>query len=166
MTSPLVETWATAAAALVLLGAAVGDLRTRLVPNWVPALLGCVGLALHLARGDLRWSLLAAALVFAVTLGLWSLRLMGGADAKLIPAVTTLLPASHTLELLLFITLCGGVLSTAYLVLRCLPPLPARRRRPRLLRYLRLEQRRTREANALPYVVAVCAGTLIALAKG
>lgn len=155
---------ADAAAVLVLLHAAVSDLRTRMVSNRVPALLCAIGLAVHLARGDLHLSLLAAAAAFSLTLVLWLLRLMGGADAKLIPAATTLLPASHVPDLLLLIAISGGVLSLAYLVLRRLP-LSSRRPASTLLRYLRLEQRRTLRANALPYVVAVCAGTLIALAR-
>ena len=153
-------------AAIILLYAALSDLRSRTVANWVSAVLASIGLALHLAQGTLGASLLAASCVLALTLVLWAFRLMGGADAKLIPAVTTLLPLGHVPGLLLTVALSGGVLSAIYLVLRGLKLPAAGRGSSRLLRQLRREQRRSRQANALPYVVAVCAGTLIALARG
>ena len=110
--------------------------------------------------------LLGATLVLAVTMLFWRMGMMGGADAKLIPAVTTLLPSSHVPQLLICVAFSGGVLSAVYLTLRHLPTLELRRNSLALLRRLRIEQRRARRANALPYVVAICAGTLIALAKG
>ena len=154
-----------AAAIGFLLYAAASDILFRSVPNRVSVAIACIGLSIHLACGGAVTCLLVATLVLAVTVLLWKLGMMGGADAKLIPAVTMLLPSSHVPELLICVAFSGGVLSAFYLALRHLPVL-AQRRSVALLRRLRIEQRRARRADALPYVVAICAGTLIALAKG
>ena len=91
--------------------------------------------------------------------------MMGGADAKLIPAATMLLHPSHVPELLICMAFSGGLLSALYLALRHLPILVPRRSSVAVLRRFRIEQRRARRADALPYVVAICAGTVIALAR-
>ena len=93
------------------------------------------------------------------------LGMIGGADAKLIPAATMLLPPAHVPELLICIAFSGGLLSAFYLTLRHLPVLVQQRTSATLLRRFRIEQRRSRRADALPYVVAICAGTFIALAR-
>ena len=124
-----------------------------------------LGLSIDLIRGDAVAALVIATLVLAVTVLLWRLGMMGGADAKLTPAVTMLLPPGHVPELLICVAFSGGLLSAFYLALRCFP-IPEQRRSPvALLRRFRIEQRRARRADALPYVVAICAGTLIALAR-
>ncbi len=166
MTSVPLTQIAEAAAIGILLYAAASDILLRSVPNRASIAIACIGLSIHLARGDAAIGLLVAMLVLAATALLWRLGLMGGADAKLIPAVTTLLPSSHVPELLICVAFSGGVLSAFYLALRHLPLLARRRGSVALLRRLRIEQRRARRADALPYVVAICAGTLIALAKG
>ena len=166
MTGALLIEIADAAAIGILLYAAASDILLRSVPNPVSVAVACIGLSIHLARGDAGIGLLVATLVLFATMLLWKLGMMGGADAKLIPAVTTLLPSSHVPELLICVAFSGGVLSALYLTLRHLPILTLRRNSLALLRRLRIEQRRARRANALPYVVAICAGTLIALAKG
>ena len=165
MTTTLLIEILDAAAIGLLLYAAASDILLRSVPNRVSVAIACIGLSIHLACGGAVTCLLVAMLVLAVTVLLWKLGMMGGADAKLIPAVTMLLPSSHVPELLICVAFSGGVLSALYLALRHLPVL-ARRRSVALLRRLRIEQRRARRADALPYVVAICAGTLIALAKG
>jgi prepilin peptidase CpaA len=166
MTSTLLIEVFDAAAIGFLLYAAARDILLRSVPNRVSVAIACIGLSIHLACGGAVTCLLVATLVLAVTVLLWKLGMMGGADAKLIPAVTMLLPSSHVPELLICVAFSGGVLSAFYLALRHLPVLARRRNSVALLRRLRIEQRRARRADALPYVVAICAGTLIALAKG
>lgn len=157
---------ATAASIALLLYAAAKDILVRSVPNRVSLAIAGIGLSIDLARGDATSGLMVATLVFAATILLWRLGVMGGADAKLIPAVTMLLPPSHVPELLVCVAFSGGLLSALYLALRHLPVVVQRRSSPAVLRRLRIEQRRARKADALPYVVAICAGTFIALAKG
>ena len=155
-----------AAAIAILLYAAASDILIRSVPNQVSVALVSIGLSIDLARGDAIAGLVVATLVFASTILLWKLGMTGGADAKLIPAATMLLPPSHVPELLICVAFSGGLLSVLYLALRHLPILVPRRSSAAVLRRFRIEQRRARRADALPYVVAICAGTLIALARG
>jgi prepilin peptidase CpaA len=166
MTSMILIEIADVAAISILLYAAASDVLLRSVPNKLSVAIVCIGLSIHLARGDAATSLLAATLVLAATILLWKLGMMGGADAKLLPAVTMLLPPGHVPELLICVAFSGGVLSAFYLALRHLPILVQPRSSIAVLRRFRIEQRRARRADALPYVVAICAGTLIALAKG
>ena len=153
-------------AIIFLLYAAASDILIRSVPNRISVALAGIGLFTSLARDDAVAGLTVATLVFASTILLWKLGMMGGADAKLIPATTMLLPPSHVPELLICIAFSGGLLSVLYLALRHLPILVPRRSSVAVLRRLRIEQRRAHRADALPYVVAICAGTLIALARG
>lgn len=154
-----------AASVAVLLYAAASDILYRSVPNRVSVALVVLGLSIDLARGGAVAALVVAMLVLAVTVVLWRLGMMGGADAKLIPAVTMLLPPSHVPELLICVAFSGGLLSAFYLALRFFPIQKWNRSPVALLRRFRIEQRRARRADALPYVVAICAGTLIALAR-
>jgi len=157
---------AIAASVAILLYAAASDILVRSVPNRVSISIAGLGLFVDLARGDAASGMMIATLVFASTVLLWRLGVMGGADAKLIPAVTMLLPPGRVPELLVCVAFSGGLLSALYLALRHLPTLVQRRSPVAVLRRLRIEQRRACRADALPYVVAICAGTFIALAKG
>lgn len=166
MTTALLIDMSIAASVAILLYAAASDILVRSVPNRVSVAIAGIGLSIDLARGDAAAGLLVATLVLSATVLLWRLGLMGGADAKLIPAVTMLLPPGHVPDLLVCVAFSGGVLSALYLALRHLPILVRRRNPAALLRRFRIEQRRARRADALPYVVAICAGTVIALARG
>lgn len=157
---------AIAASVAILLYAAASDILVRSVSNHVSVAIIGIGLSIGLTRGDAIAGLVIALFVLAATTLLWKLGMMGGADAKLIPSVTMLLPPGHVPQLLVCVAFSGGLLSVIYLVLRHVPLLGQHRSSVAVLRRFRIEQRRARRADALPYVVAICAGTLIALAKG
>ncbi|MGZ8496213.1 MAG: A24 family peptidase, partial [Candidatus Binatia bacterium] len=106
------------AIAIVLLFAAAGiDLRERIIPNRLVALVAANGLLLGLvSRPEWIWiSLLAAVAVFVGLGFLAHFRLIGGGDVKLISAVTLLVPPELIGLLLLSIALVGGVISCGYL---------------------------------------------------
>ena len=166
MTTSLLISIATAAAVAVLLYAAATDILVRSVSNQISLAIVVIGASIDLARGDVIAGLVIALSVLAATTLFWKLGMMGGADAKLIPSVTMLLPPDHVPQLLVCVAFSGGLLSVIYLVLRHLPLLGQHQSPTAVLRRFRIEQRRARRADALPYVVAICAGTLIALAKG
>ncbi|MFN4177980.1 prepilin peptidase [Phenylobacterium sp.] len=96
--------------------AAVTDLRSRLIPNtlvlWVIAAGGAARL---LTAGPHAWlSLAIAGAVFAPLAVLAYRDLIGGGDAKMIPAATLLVEPSQTFGLLLAIAVAGGALSAFY----------------------------------------------------
>lgn len=95
-----------ACTALVMI-AAVYDLRTRRIPNWLTTLGLLGGIAGHAALGSFagaQASLLGAAVVGAVPLLLWRLGLVGGGDVKIVMAVGAICHASLGM-MLVFIAL-------------------------------------------------------------
>jgi prepilin peptidase CpaA len=100
-----------------LFAAGVSDFRHRIIPNRLVALTAACGVTLRLLA-DPRSLLVSIAAAVGVLLLLGTLAhedIVGGGDAKLIAAVTLLVPASHVFGLLLWIAIGGGVLSALYL---------------------------------------------------
>jgi len=96
--------------------AAVTDLRSRLIPNtlvlWVIAAGGAARL---LTTGSHAWLSLAIAVAVFAPLAVLAYRdVIGGGDAKMIPAATLLVEPSQTFGLLLAIAVAGGALSAFY----------------------------------------------------
>ena len=98
------------------------DLFTMTIPNRVSLVLiaafvlilpfapmGWHGLANHLGAG---------ALMLVVGIGLFSLRLLGGGDAKLLACIALWFGFEFLLEYLTLAAICGGVLSIAILAFR------------------------------------------------
>ena len=154
-----------AAGALLILAAA-HDLAARTVPNPVPILLALLGAVLQLAAGHLPASLGAALAVFIAAAFCWRRGWLGGADAKLLGAVSLLVAPRLVPSLLLAIALAGGALALLYLALRRLVRKP-RARRPASLagRILRAEAWRIARRGSLPYAAAIAAGTLFSMSR-
>ena len=170
MTWPLsvyVAPLAIALATALLAYAAFNDLATRRIPNWVSALVALLGHALRIQAGQFAAGLIVAALAFGGLYLLWTRGWIGGGDVKLLAATTLLAPPDQVLNLLLAVSLAGGVLSVIYLLLirLRLPPLPAGSRTP-LRRVLRAEGWRIRRRGPLPYACAISAGGLLTLLGG
>jgi len=137
--------------------AAVTDLRTRIIPDgavlWV---LGMGALARLFAEGwtGTAISLLVAAALFVPLAAMTHRGLVGGGDAKMIPAATLLVPVGHVFGLLLVIALAGGVLAGLYHAVyffRRSPLPPSSGQAP--------------AAPTLPYGVAILAGVAFILAR-
>lgn len=148
----------------LLLAAALHDLMTRTVPNWMPlALAGC---AAALAAFDLRltWGIGFGLTVFLGSLICWWRGWMGGADVKLLGAAAIVIAPSSSVTFLLAVSLAGGILAILYLAGRFIVPRPPPRRPAHLLpRILRVEAWRIRHRGPLPYACAIAAGTIFAL---
>lgn len=114
--------------ALLAMVAAVYDLRSRRIPNWLSALGVLGGVVGHAAMGyaaaggdfALRaagYSLLGAVVVGAVPLVLWRFGAVGGGDVKIIMAVGAVCHASIGMTLVFFalsLTACFGVIKLAW----------------------------------------------------
>lgn len=164
----LVASCLTASAAAVLVFAAGRDLATRRIPNRVSAALALLGAGLQLHAGQLGPALVAAAAVFGGMYALWRFGWIGGADVKLLSAAALLVPPDRVGALLLAVSLAGGALAAAYLLLaRLRLPTPAGTGGRGLVgRVLRAEARRIRRGGPLPYAVAIGAGALMILCEG
>ncbi len=114
-----------AALALALVAASIGDIRARIIPNWLN---GGIALAAPLwwwATGVSPWPGVAVQLGFSGLLllvfsGAFAARAMGGGDVKLIAALGLWLPPLPGLRMLVVMALAGGALTLAMLAGRAL----------------------------------------------
>jgi len=109
--------------AVMLAAAAVGDLRSREIPNWLNAAIALLALPFWLSTGLSVWPDMAvhagvAAGVFALFALLFHFGLMGGGDVKMIGALALWLPAQAVLNLLIVMSIAGGVLTLVMLLRR------------------------------------------------
>ncbi len=153
---------------LLLLLAAITDLAWRIIPNRIPVLVGGIGLLTQYIAGTERAGLMRATIVLVICLLLWWLRIIGGGDAKLLPAVALCVPQTQTLALYMAITFAGAALGLVYLGLRPLlrnRPIspPSGRAVARWRRALRVERWRIGHGGPLPYGVAIAAGAMFVI---
>ena len=112
MTAP--PSWIQAALTLLVLVAAVIDVRTRRIPNWLSGAGIVAGFGL---QGALRgWSglgeaAMGAGLAFLVYFLLFALRAMGGGDVKLMMAVGALAGVSNWFTIFILASISGGIIA-------------------------------------------------------
>jgi prepilin peptidase CpaA len=85
------------ACAVLVMVAAIYDLKTRRIPNWLTTMGLFGGIAAHAALGSVpaaSASLLGAAVVGAGPLLLWRFGLVGGGDVKIVMAIGAICHAS------------------------------------------------------------------------
>ena len=105
-----------AALAIALLVAAVSDLRTRLIHNWLTFGIAAAAPAYWWASGLSLWPGVAGQVglglaAFAILAGLFAAGAMGGGDVKLLTALALWLPWQPFLKLVVVMALLGGVLT-------------------------------------------------------
>ena len=108
-------------AVLMALAAAVWDLRTRTIPNWLNATIALLAIPFWWASGLDLWPDMIIQLGIGVALfGAFALAFalgaMGGGDVKLIGALGLWLPLSAVMPLLVIMSLVGGVLTIGMLI--------------------------------------------------
>lgn len=139
---------------VLLAAAALSDVATMEIPNWISLGLA-VGYVPAAALAGLDWTLISAhlgfgAAAFAVCALLFSLGLMGGGDAKLIAAAAVWTGWAALPSFVLATAVAGGVLALAALAARCVAApsasLPA------------FANRLLEPGQGVPYAVAIAAG--------
>ena len=161
-------------AAGLLVYAALHDIAARTVPNWLPAALLVLGLALRLRDHTLLSALAVAAGTFVLLLGPWIAGAMGGGDVKLWAATVLLIPPLLPQELGFFLRvfIVGGVLAAVYLMLcqvlrrpqvALAAPGGGLRSGGLAARVLRVERWRIGRRAPLPYACAIAGGALLTL---
>lgn len=143
----------------LLVAAAFWDLATMTIPNWLSLTVAALFPVAAVAAG-LPWWVIAFNIGFglAALLGcffLFNANVLGGGDAKLIPAAAMWTGAAGFAPFAIVMTLCGGLLALVLLVLRRLMK-PAEGQ-PAFLNRL-LDRKR-----GAPYGVAIAAGAIFAL---
>jgi len=102
------------------LAAAVTDIRTRKIPNALVLALGAGSLVAAVATGLIPALSYLAALAICVAIGtiVYSFRLLGGGDVKLLAFSAAALGFHDGLAFVLYVALCGGVAGVLYSLLR------------------------------------------------
>ncbi len=160
---------------IALLSSAATDLKERIIPNELVLVIALSGLLLGLTMrpGYFCISLVAAALVF-LALGVHChYGAIAGGDAKLMAAVTLLVPPAHIGELLMAIALAGGVVSCVYLGASYLVrtpcsaswDAPAENAVNSIAEWARAERIRIASRKQVPYAIAILGGVVWYVAK-
>ena len=139
--------------------AAVRDLTTMTIPNWMSLVLLAAFVPAALTTG-LEWRDLGIHLgiglaALAVGMGLFALRVIGGGDAKLMAALALWMGPDAVLIFVLWTAVAGGLFSLALILSRArfsafAPSLP------------RWAGRLLAPGGDIPYGVAIAAGALLA----
>jgi len=164
-----------AATLLVLVVAAGVDLKRRIIPNETVALVALGGIALAaLTRPSSLWiGLPAAFLLLLGCLVFAHFDFFGAGDAKMMAAVSLLVPPERIAGLLMGVALAGGLLSLAYLCARrrIVRGQASRHRAkwPRLLppalrRLRRNERARILSGRSVPYSLAILGAVVVYVA--
>jgi prepilin peptidase CpaA len=99
---------------LLVVAAAVFDLRQRRIPNWLAASGLVAGIAMNtfLFESDGFWtSLKGAGLALLIYVPLFALRAMGAGDAKLMAAVGSITGPMNWVGIMILTSLFGGLLA-------------------------------------------------------
>jgi prepilin peptidase CpaA len=96
------------------------DLRERIIPNEIVAVVAVCGLLLGAMNWPAQlWLSVVVAIAALYALGMaCRMNVLGGGDAKLISALTLMTPPSRAGALFLYIACAGGALSCVYLSIR------------------------------------------------
>ena len=116
-----ISTFLAVALLALLLVAAVGDLRTREIPNWLNGAIALLAIPYWLANGlpvwpDMLIQIGIALAIFFLFALLFHFGAMGGGDVKMVSAVALWLPLVALLNLLVIMSIAGGVLTLAMLI--------------------------------------------------
>ncbi len=143
----------------LVIAAALSDLTTMRIPNWLsgsvivgfcPAALA-VGLPLDVVA--LNGGVAVVALL--IGMGLFALRVIGGGDAKLIAAACLWLGPAAVVPFIVYTAVFGGMLSIGLMVAR-------RDAAPHLAGAPGWVQTLLTSKGDIPYGIAICAGALMA----
>jgi prepilin peptidase CpaA len=104
-----------------LLAAAVGDWRTRTIPNWLNAAIALGAIPFWWASGLALWPDVAervgiAVVVLFVFFLAFQFGQMGGGDVKMLFALALWLPRMAVFQLIVVMAIAGGVLTLAMLI--------------------------------------------------
>jgi prepilin peptidase CpaA len=102
---------------ILVIIAAMTDVTSYKIPNWLTALTAVLFFPMALWTGmplvEFGWHLLAGAVLFFLGYAFFALGLFGGGDAKLMAAAGLWFGATNSVEFIVLTTLVGGVLALA-----------------------------------------------------
>jgi prepilin peptidase CpaA len=106
---------------LMMIAAAISDLRSRTISNELNAAIALLAIPFWIATGLTLWPDVpvqfgAAFGVFLIFAGLFAIGGMGGGDVKMIGAVMLWIPVPLFLPMLTVMAIAGGILSAVMLI--------------------------------------------------
>jgi prepilin peptidase CpaA len=135
--------------AVMLLIAAIGDIRARVIPNRLNMAIALLAPVWWWATGEHSYAMLLhlafAAGALALFGALFAMGMMGGGDVKLITVLALWLAPSDMLEMLVWMAIAGGILTLIMLIIHALRRAPGR--------------------PEVPYGVAIVAATFLVMAN-
>lgn len=134
--------------ALLMIAAAVSDLRSRTISNGLNGAIALLAIPFWFANGLTFWPDMAlqfggAFAVFLLFIGLFAIGAMGGGDVKMIGAVMLWIPLPLFMPTLTVMAVAGGILSAVMLI--------------------HIKMRPSEKPVEVPYGVAIAAAGLWAL---
>jgi prepilin peptidase CpaA len=139
--------------------AAIVDVSSRRIPNWLSGAALLAGLLVHAWQDGLTGILMAlagAALGLAILLPLYAINAMGAGDVKLLTGIGALVGPQMLVSVAVYALIAGGVMSLIVLA-----------HRRRLLTFAHdiivLHRPPTRSGETAPYAVAIAAGVYLSL---
>jgi prepilin peptidase CpaA len=104
--------------AAALVHAAWGDLRTRIIPNWLNLAIAAGAPIWWWANGWTVWpdviiQIGIAVVIFMIFAGCFAIGAMGGGDVKLITALSLWLPLAPLVRMLFVMAIIGGIVTLA-----------------------------------------------------
>jgi prepilin peptidase CpaA len=162
MSPEIVRTIVVGLFAALVIGAAVKDLSSFTIPNWISAMLALAFAPAALIAGDslgaIGLSFAVAFGVLAVAAGMFALGWIGGGDAKLMAAASLWVGLPGLAPFALYTSLAGGALALILVALRSTWIRPFAEAGPAWARRL------ATPGEAAPYGVAIAIGALGAFA--
>lgn len=148
MANPMIAQALSAVLAVLMIAAAISDIRTRTISHALNGAMAALAIPFWIFAGLPFWPEIAsqigiAVATFAVFAGLFFLGGMGGGDVKMVGAVMLWVRPDLALPALTLVALSGGILSAGMLIHSRLRPKP--------------------EKPEVPYGVAIAIGGLWAL---
>jgi prepilin peptidase CpaA len=107
--------------AIALIVAAITDLKSRHISNWLNLGIAAVAPVFWIASGMTFWPDIVgqiglAAVTFTIFAGMFAIGAMGGGDVKLLTALAFWIDWLTFLELLLIMSIAGGVLTLLMMI--------------------------------------------------
>ena len=162
MSPELVKTIVLGLFAALVIGAAVRDLASFTIPNWISIALAAAFAPAALLAGvplpDIGIGFAVGAGMLVVGAGMFALGWIGGGDAKLMAAAALWIGLKGLAPFAIYTALAGGLLAVALVALRSAWLRPLAAAGPGWT------QRLATPGEAAPYGVAIAAGALAAFA--
>lgn len=148
-----------AALPLALIAAAIYDVATYTIPNWLSLALAAIfplaALSVGLSAGAIGMHFGVGFLVLLAGMGLFAAHVVGGGDAKLLAAASLWMGPAALVQFFVYAALIGGALAFALILFRMA-------RLPRAVAGVPWLERLHEKRQGVPYALALAIGGLIA----